>query len=228
MRLQRRPGLLGLAGLRPLAPFPNWPEGAGLFLGRPFLGLRRAQLQAVLRAAGHDWVEDPMNADPLFERARLRALWADADAEADARRFQRMFDLYERLRARRARAAATACKALARVSFDEGSEKLALPGEIYSELPVSAQALLAQALVAAIADRPLLPAAGAARRHFLAAITGAKVTSFHLTLVSARSGQLQVARAPARRRAPPAIHGPRPSPGPRPSAAARARDLLVS
>lgn len=232
MRLRRRPGLLGLAGLRSLVPFPNWPEGAGLFLGRPFLvppflghlfpGLRRAHLQALLRAGGHEWVEDPMNADPVFERARVRACWANVDEAADARRFARLFGLYQRLCARRARAAAAARLALATAVFDDEAAAAIVPGAVFFGLSSPAQSLFAQALVAAIADRSLLPAAGAARRRFLLALAGEPVASFHMTLVSARSGQIRVMRAPPRRGA--LDHRPMP-----PHAAAmRAFDLLVS
>jgi len=40
---------------------------------RPFLGVSRSQLTATLLARGVPWLDDPSNADPRFERARLRA-----------------------------------------------------------------------------------------------------------------------------------------------------------
>ncbi|SMF32640.1 tRNA(Ile)-lysidine synthase [Tistlia consotensis] len=39
---------------------------------RPLLDLPRAGLEAVLRAAGRDWLDDPSNADPAYARVRLR------------------------------------------------------------------------------------------------------------------------------------------------------------
>jgi tRNA(Ile)-lysidine synthase len=50
-----------------------WHASGGVALLRPLLGISRARLLATLRAAGLAWVEDPSNADPRAERARLRA-----------------------------------------------------------------------------------------------------------------------------------------------------------
>lgn len=41
-------------------------------LRRPFLSLRRTQTEAVCRAAGLSWFDDPHNADPAFTRSRIR------------------------------------------------------------------------------------------------------------------------------------------------------------
>ncbi|WP_377290786.1 tRNA lysidine(34) synthetase TilS [Rhizobium sp. SG2393] len=45
---------------------------SGIWIIRPFLGLARATLQAFLRTEGEGWIDDPSNADPRYERARLR------------------------------------------------------------------------------------------------------------------------------------------------------------
>ncbi|MGF1462228.1 MAG: tRNA lysidine(34) synthetase TilS [Maricaulaceae bacterium] len=74
MRLSAGTGPRGLAGMRVCAPSPVWPEGRGLTLVRPLLGIRRAALRAWLRARGVDWDEDPMNQDQAFARVRARAL----------------------------------------------------------------------------------------------------------------------------------------------------------
>jgi len=58
---------------RPWSPSPAWPQGRGVFLLRPLLGVRRAALRAWLAARGETWIEDPANADPRFARARARA-----------------------------------------------------------------------------------------------------------------------------------------------------------
>ncbi len=60
------------------SPSPVWPEGRGIFLLRPLLGLRRAALRAALSARGEAWIEDPGNVDPRSARARARALIAGA------------------------------------------------------------------------------------------------------------------------------------------------------
>jgi tRNA(Ile)-lysidine synthase len=70
-RMRARGSTLGR--LRDWAPSPVWPEGREVFLCRPLLDMRRAELRARLSALGLDWIEDPANADPRFLRARVRA-----------------------------------------------------------------------------------------------------------------------------------------------------------
>jgi tRNA(Ile)-lysidine synthase len=57
---------------REWGPSPAWPEGRGVFLLRPLLGLRRAEIRRWLDARGETWIEDPANADPRYARARAR------------------------------------------------------------------------------------------------------------------------------------------------------------
>lgn len=66
MRLSRGSGVDGLAAMR-----GRWRQGPVTF-HRPLLDLRRADLQAMLRTRRVSWIEDPTNADPAFERARVR------------------------------------------------------------------------------------------------------------------------------------------------------------
>lgn len=67
-------------GPRPWSPSPVWPEGRGLFLLRPLLGVRREAIRGWLAARGERWIEDPANADLRFARARARrALGRDLD-----------------------------------------------------------------------------------------------------------------------------------------------------
>jgi tRNA(Ile)-lysidine synthase len=54
------------------SPSPAWPEGRGVFLLRPLLGHRRAELRALLRSRGETWLEDPANDDPRFARTLAR------------------------------------------------------------------------------------------------------------------------------------------------------------
>jgi tRNA(Ile)-lysidine synthase len=67
MRLAAGSGPAGLAGMRPR------DVRDGIVLLRPFLGVRKARLVATLARAGIRWADDPMNANPAFARARLRA-----------------------------------------------------------------------------------------------------------------------------------------------------------
>ncbi|MFO1012819.1 MAG: tRNA lysidine(34) synthetase TilS [Caulobacteraceae bacterium] len=55
------------------APSPVWPEGRGIFLLRPLLGERRADLRQALTELGETWIDDPANDDPRYARARARA-----------------------------------------------------------------------------------------------------------------------------------------------------------
>jgi tRNA(Ile)-lysidine synthase len=57
---------------RTWTPSPAWPEGRGVFLLRPLLGLSRAELRDWLAARGERWIEDPANADPGSARAQAR------------------------------------------------------------------------------------------------------------------------------------------------------------
>ena len=64
-RLLRGAGLAGAAGIHPARE-----DG----VVRPLIDCRRAELRAWLRARGVGWRDDPSNADPRFERVRIRAL----------------------------------------------------------------------------------------------------------------------------------------------------------
>jgi tRNA(Ile)-lysidine synthase len=61
-----------LGRLREWAPSPAWPEGRGVYLLRPLLDARRAELRAWLTGEGLPWLEDPSNADLRYARPRAR------------------------------------------------------------------------------------------------------------------------------------------------------------
>lgn len=71
-----------LGWLAEWGPSPAWPQGRGVFLLRPLLDLRRAQIRRLLAPYGLDWIEDPANGDPRFTRARARLDLAGADRAA--------------------------------------------------------------------------------------------------------------------------------------------------
>jgi tRNA(Ile)-lysidine synthase len=79
MRSARGSGLAGLAGIR------ERTELQGITVIRPLLGWRRAELAGLVRAAGWSAVEDPSNADPRFDRVRMRVLLAREPALAPDR-----------------------------------------------------------------------------------------------------------------------------------------------
>jgi len=77
MRLLRGAGAGGLAGVRARGAFPRF--GSKLQLVRPLLGWRRAELSALVAAAGITPIDDPSNRDPRYDRTHMRARLADAD-----------------------------------------------------------------------------------------------------------------------------------------------------
>ena len=80
MRMARGAGLGGLVGVRQSRPLEQ-----GVRLIRPLLGWRRAELAAIVAAAGITPVDDPANRDPRHDRSRFRGMLAEADW-ADAER----------------------------------------------------------------------------------------------------------------------------------------------
>jgi tRNA(Ile)-lysidine synthase len=80
MRLARGAGLGGLVGVRHSRPLER-----GVTLIRPLLDWRRAELGAIVAAAGITPVDDPANRDPRHDRSRFRFMLAEADW-ADAER----------------------------------------------------------------------------------------------------------------------------------------------
>ncbi|HEX3664684.1 MAG TPA: tRNA lysidine(34) synthetase TilS [Rhizomicrobium sp.] len=74
LRLARGSGVDGLAAMANVSPFPLAGFG-NLGVVRPLLTVPRAGLRAYLAGRKIDWHEDPMNLDPRFARARLRAMW---------------------------------------------------------------------------------------------------------------------------------------------------------
>ena len=67
MRLGRGSGVDGLAAMSAIVEKP-WAR-----VIRPLLGVAKDRLEATLRAAGQDWIEDPSNRDPGFGRTGARA-----------------------------------------------------------------------------------------------------------------------------------------------------------
>ena len=72
------------ASPREWGPSPAWPEGRGVFLMRPLLGVRRAELRDWLAARGETWIEDPANSDVRFARSRARLRLAGRAVEIPA------------------------------------------------------------------------------------------------------------------------------------------------
>ena len=75
MRLNRGSGVAGLAGVRAVGRVPE----TQVPLLRPVLDWRRDELGAIVAAAGLTAVNDPSNADPRFDRVRIRCALSSAD-----------------------------------------------------------------------------------------------------------------------------------------------------
>ena len=73
-RLARQSGLDGLAGMAEVAINPFAKIEAPNLLGRPLLGLKRADLRAWLIQEGQSWLEDESNQNLDFARIRTRKL----------------------------------------------------------------------------------------------------------------------------------------------------------
>ena len=74
MRLARGAGLGGLVGVRHSRPLEP-----GVALIRPLLEWRRAELGAIVAAAGITPIDDPANRDPRHDRSRFRGMLAQAE-----------------------------------------------------------------------------------------------------------------------------------------------------
>ena len=68
MRLARGSGLAGLAGVRGATVLPDGETP----LLRPLLDWRKAELEQIVTAHGIDPARDPSNADPAYDRVRMR------------------------------------------------------------------------------------------------------------------------------------------------------------
>lgn len=72
LRLARGSGLWGLAAMQAISAAPD----GGPTRYRPLLDVPKARLIATCRTAGQDWIEQPANSDPRFQRSHARALLA--------------------------------------------------------------------------------------------------------------------------------------------------------
>jgi tRNA(Ile)-lysidine synthase len=98
-RLARQSGLDGLAGMAEVAINPFAQIEAPNLLGRPLLGLKRADLRAWLMHEGQDWLEDESNQNLDFARIRTRKLVQEMAAHGvDLERIVRLAAIADALR----------------------------------------------------------------------------------------------------------------------------------
>jgi tRNA(Ile)-lysidine synthase len=187
-RLARGADVFGLAGMAARAPVPVWPEGEGLTLVRPMLGVRRATLRAELTAAGLSWADDPSNADARFSRIRLRERLAALGA---VERFSAIADA--------ARPIAESIKASARailpaIDWTDGAR---LPADAWRTLGPTAQSRLLSWLIACQTGADAAPRSAQTER-LIAALSTGGATLAGVAVRLNRSG-LMVRQAPPRR-----------------------------
>lgn len=187
-RLVRGADVFGLAGMAVRAPVPVWPEGDGLTLVRPLLGVRRVALRAELLAAGLSWVEDPSNADVRFSRIALRNRLAALDA---VERFCAIADA--------ARALAEGIKASVRsilpsIDWTDGA---LIPADAWATLGPTARARLVSWLIACLTGADAAPRAARAAVLIERLATGGGTLAGSAVRMG-RAG-LSVRPAPARR-----------------------------
>ncbi len=153
LRLAAGSTWFGLAGMTVRAPFPLWPEGRGLWLQRPLLGVRRAALRARLINAGASWIEDPANSQAAYARVRARARLAAWEEEGlGAERWAALADALAPAAAAldaAARAGVEAC-----VQWDRGAALLDAPS--IAAYPEEVRRRVLGAVIAAVAgaERP--------------------------------------------------------------------------
>lgn len=87
---------------------------------RPLLRCRRGALRDFVRRRGVDWIEDPSNDDPRFERVRVRRLLPSLEV-IDPRAVEHLAVAAEEVRAARRLVRAHGARALARASVDGAS-----------------------------------------------------------------------------------------------------------
>lgn len=150
----------GLAGIAPFAAAPVWPEGRDVFVARPLLAQRREALRAFLREHGASWIDDPANANPDYERVRVRAKLAALEAAG----FDplRLVALAAKLRVRVAALDQLAAALIAAASRCEDDTILLTPDRWQGGASVRQRALAV--LIAAAAGAERLPAPEAVER----------------------------------------------------------------
>lgn len=185
LRLARGSGVRGLCGIRPRS------EIAGLRVLRPLLDCRRAELAAVVAAAGWTPAVDPSNDSPHYDRTAARRLLRDAEWLRPERLAAAAAHL-QQAEAALGWAAKLAWHSRVRVA----AEELLLD---CSDLPAELQLrLLARALghFGGEADGPALARALAGLQ------AGRQTTLAGVRLRSTADGRWRLAAAPPRRKAP--------------------------
>lgn len=190
LRLARGSGVYGLAAM------PEEGIVDGILLARPLLGLPRATLAQVAAASGLPTVDDPSNADPHFDRARMRALMPRLAAEGLTA--ERLAATAARLRRAAGALDHYATELLQECFAADGYGVVSGPAEALlaapEEVTLRALALILRA-VGGADYTPALESVEALRQAMLAAAPGATVKrTLHGVVVTAAGGRVTARR----------------------------------
>jgi tRNA(Ile)-lysidine synthase len=157
---------------RAWSPSPAWPAGRGVFILRPLLDVRRAELRDLLRGLGESWIEDPANDDPRYSRTLARRRLVSRDGPLP--NFEE---------------APSRCLALDQMRHGAGGE-LAIPRAALDRSDDARRLLGAMVLSAAGTTRP--PSAASLDRllaelaPFTASLAGARIEAGHAQVTVCR------------------------------------------
>ena len=183
MRLARGSGVGGLAGIR-----EERGLAAGVRLIRPLLGLRKADLVALVGSAGWSAVDDPSNHDPCHDRTQARALLAETSWLEP-----------ERL-ARSAAALADAAEALDAMAAREWAEEVRREGEAFAYRPSPLREIRRRIAAQAIGElNPHAAVRGPDLDRLIGALDGGSGGTLAGVMVRAEEGSWLFRLAPPRR-----------------------------
>lgn len=189
MRLARGAGPFGLAGMQAAGRIAAGP-GEPVALLRPLLDFSRARIFATLSSFTQDFITDPSNDDPGFERVRTRALLA-ALAEQDILTADAL-----RRTAARMKDASARLEAMENAAFAAAGGAFSADGWASMAAVEAAPPRLVARLIRAISGGDYQPDEAAAEGAFLAAREG-RAASLGGTILRKSGERIFVYREPA-------------------------------
>ncbi|MDA5094002.1 tRNA lysidine(34) synthetase TilS [Aliiroseovarius sp. KMU-50] len=167
MRLARGSGVDGLSAMR-----DDW-QAEGMRWLRPLLNTRREELRSLLRERGVSWSEDPSNADPRFERVKMRQAMQDLGALGlDVNRLAGTADAMSTARDALAHLAHEAAQKICRV---EAGDVVIDPAPFWS-LPIETRDRIVAEAIRFVSSTPYRPRLSSLRGAIAGARSGQKST----------------------------------------------------